>query len=367
VRVPSHQTVSVTPKDYWWRLEIDIRNLHRWEIFIFFFIFMLNSTLITSFIIMSILKVFNGFDIRRIKFEKREQLTHQNITNILKSNFKELSESHCFKYIDEEGDLCTLADSTFNDAFSAAMVRLDADQAHQAEQTQQRTVDSESQTPVRVSKFEPPEIVRLYVCEEVAVPINKIPTPLLRSQKSGTLMNSGTARHPGISCDCCDQTPIYGERYKCDECDNYDLCGNCYDNPPTEAVEEHVATHAFSALTPEDSLRTRRRMQPTAEQIIQGAMQSTTPMTPMSPRTGSEWTEVSIGAPHVEGLLRAFGVDVDNAKDAVQKFITTGNFDDILNTLRRFRSSEFAEPGSQQSATPPTTTAGGRTFTANIS
>jgi phage-related minor tail protein len=86
----------------------------------------------------------------------------------------------------------------------------------------------------------------------------------------------------------------------------------------------------------------------------------------MSPRTGGEWTEVSIGAPHVEGLLRAFGVDVDNAKEAVQKFVTTGNFDDILRTLRRFRSSELSESAPGQALGSSVGTTVGSTTTSGL-
>jgi hypothetical protein len=74
-------------------------------------------------------------------------------------------------------------------------------------------------------------------------------------------------------------------------------------------------------------------------------------MTPgaMSPRLGSEWTEVSIGAPHVEGLLRAFGVDVGSAKDAVKKFVSTGDFQEILEHLKSLRpQTESVSTTAQQ-------------------
>lgn len=34
--------------------------------------------------------------------------------------------------------------------------------------------------------------------------------------------------HHGIECDCCGASPIFGPRFKCTLCPNYDLCGNCY-------------------------------------------------------------------------------------------------------------------------------------------
>ena len=36
-----------------------------------------------------------------------------------------------------------------------------------------------------------------------------------------------TVYHRGVMCDGCDMNPLRGPRYKCDRCDDYDLCQGC--------------------------------------------------------------------------------------------------------------------------------------------
>lgn len=48
-----------------------------------------------------------------------------------------------------------------------------------------------------------------------------------RNTTSEPVMNSyKTIEHPGVICDICNEQ-IHGFRYKCMECDNYDVCSNC--------------------------------------------------------------------------------------------------------------------------------------------
>ena len=309
---------------------------------------------------MTTLKVYNGFDIRRFKFEEVTELNFDHVQNLLKTNFKDISEQHCFKYIDEEGDLCTLTKSTFKDAFDSAIQRMEGNT--------EREVGSVTPDPTTRRGFEKTlhEVVKLYVCEEVAIPINKITDELEKKQYRRTRQRIPVGEpHPGITCDCCETSPICGDRYKCLECEDFDLCGDCYDQPPTEGVQQHIEMHEFQQLSPAETRKLRearvrrmaselggitsRNIQP--EQPISQGLQ-TEQTTAMSPRTTGEWTEVSIGVPHVEGLLRAFGVDVDNAKEAVRKFVSTGDFEDIVQTLRRFKHT--GEPGEMGSGIIPT-------------
>ncbi len=44
-------------------------------------------------------------------------------------------------------------------------------------------------------------------------------------------------------CDCCKQSPIYGIRWKCAECVNFDLCSLCYHG------DKHNIRHRFYRIT----------------------------------------------------------------------------------------------------------------------
>lgn len=51
-------------------------------------------------------------------------------------------------------------------------------------------------------------------------------------------INEGVV-HRGINCDGCQTTPIRGVRYRCANCEDFDLCENC------EATVDHMRTHVF--------------------------------------------------------------------------------------------------------------------------
>ncbi len=58
----------------------------------------------------------------------------------------------------------------------------------------------------------------------------------------------------GVSCDSCMRTNFPGRRYKCLLCDNYDLCGACYDieaesqNHKNDHPMQCILTEAASGL-----------------------------------------------------------------------------------------------------------------------
>lgn len=56
-------------------------------------------------------------------------------------------------------------------------------------------------------------------------------------------------KHDGTMCDTCRQQPIYGIRWKCAECPNYDLCSVCYHG------DKHNLRHRFYRITTPGSER----------------------------------------------------------------------------------------------------------------
>lgn len=56
-------------------------------------------------------------------------------------------------------------------------------------------------------------------------------------------------KHDGTMCDTCRQQPIFGIRWKCAECGNYDLCSICYHG------DKHHLRHRFYRITTPGSER----------------------------------------------------------------------------------------------------------------
>ena len=55
-------------------------------------------------------------------------------------------------------------------------------------------------------------------------------------------------KHDGTMCDTCRQQPIFGIRWKCAECTNYDLCSVCYHG------DKHHLRHRFDTFCVNKSL-----------------------------------------------------------------------------------------------------------------
>ncbi|EER05307.1 hypothetical protein Pmar_PMAR027947 [Perkinsus marinus ATCC 50983] len=51
--------------------------------------------------------------------------------------------------------------------------------------------------------------------------------------------------HLGIECDCCEELPIVGPRYRCAVCADFDLCATCYKKPTNK---QHRTDHCFTLI-----------------------------------------------------------------------------------------------------------------------
>ena len=49
-----------------------------------------------------------------------------------------------------------------------------------------------------------------------------------------------------VSCKACESSQIYSDRYRCLQCADYDLCGNCFEE--RRQSKEHVSGHAMAHL-----------------------------------------------------------------------------------------------------------------------
>jgi len=48
--------------------------------------------------------------------------------------------------------------------------------------------------------------------------------------------------HYHIACDGCNQSPLIGDRYKCETCENFDFCSKCYKEG------KHEKNHKFKLI-----------------------------------------------------------------------------------------------------------------------
>ena len=62
---------------------------------------------------------------------------------------------------------------------------------------------------------------------------------LSKNEQDNSIFNNNNIIHSGIKCNKCNTENIQGIRYKCINCQNYNLCQNC------ESDSEHISSHIF--------------------------------------------------------------------------------------------------------------------------
>ena len=74
-----------------------------------------------------------------------------------------------------------------------------------------------------------------------------VPPREYNHQQSSSVPSSASAviQHTGVSCDSCGDIPIPSNRFKCQECANFDLCQKCY------SKSTHDRSHAFALIAKE--------------------------------------------------------------------------------------------------------------------
>jgi hypothetical protein len=57
--------------------------------------------------------------------------------------------------------------------------------------------------------------------------------------------DDGSTKHNGFSCDACKKEPICSDRYRCLQCENFDLCAKCFERrrEPLEHKSGHSLVH----------------------------------------------------------------------------------------------------------------------------
>jgi len=56
--------------------------------------------------------------------------------------------------------------------------------------------------------------------------------------------NTNEPVHFNVACDGCNKKPIIGNRYKCNNCEDFDFCSDCYKNK----ISTHNKDHTFNLI-----------------------------------------------------------------------------------------------------------------------
>jgi len=156
-------------------------------------------------------------------------------------------------YLDDEGDRCTLTSSSLDDALAFGVMNSEGMWALKVIAFPQASGPEEPAAPPAEPKAASDAAMRIAVVPPLAEPaasLSEVPPvaePVASSSDSAPCpakaksSNRSLEVHPNVACDNCNQSPILGKRFKCLECEDYDLCERCHKrNNLDGSVHAHV-------------------------------------------------------------------------------------------------------------------------------
>lgn len=172
----------------------------------------------------AVLKLCYQGEIRRSLLQG--ELSYEAVIQKISEVFPDVKQASA-KYLDEEGDACTLCSASFSDFL--AVSKTSANQSLAAENASKLILKLELFDDDRPSK------------RRRADPLPEPSAPPMNSGQNlqehlhehfrhhfEHLGGSAEAVHSMVTCDGCHASPIKGPRFKCKVCPDYDLCQHCF-------------------------------------------------------------------------------------------------------------------------------------------
>lgn len=235
----------------------------------------------------AVLKISFQGEFRRSIIET--DITYDVVIRTISNLFPE-AEDYSARYLDEEGDACTLCASSFQDFLAvsrAGNVRADAPKNKLILKLELVSVPNATAGPAQNSREQP-----LGTTAEALAPMmaqfiagakglfkgkGKGKSPLQADDASAA--RSASVQHIGVVCDGCGASPIVGTRFKCTSCPDYDLCQGCHEKR-TELHSGDCAAHEFQRIDEDMSQRDQYMAPPVPPMLapMLGMFQNMAPM-----------------------------------------------------------------------------------------
>jgi hypothetical protein len=195
------------------------------------------------------------------RFTVDANTTYEQFAAQVKSFYPERVEALGLQYVDEEEDLVSFSSQN---EWSAALANHNESGAKLLRIKVQPTAVKRPQPQPRPQHCHRPCFFgqRPQHCQRPQVQEQDIETyinqaaPLLKQlfgidvqvekEEEKPQTEQPVVRHFGIVCDGCDQHNIVGDRYKCNDCKDFDYCGTCFSS---EEMKQSHGNHTFTKVT----------------------------------------------------------------------------------------------------------------------